>query len=125
MLPSSRVARYSSPVPNHSTTMSGVRSLSPARESSRPLSEDICLGTQSQRNTLREVEAAGVTPAKALILWYTLFVDPLPGRITLMSEVHSARPKALEYIAAAGNMEASEENLKIVSEHRYPRMTPP
>ena len=44
--------------------------------------------------------------AIALILWYTLFVDPLTGPITLTSEVHSAWLKALDYIADAGNMES-------------------
>jgi len=62
---------------------------------------------------------AVVTRAKALIFWYTLFVDPLPGPITLTSEVHSAWLKALDYIANGGNMEALEENIKRVSGHRY------
>ena len=42
--------------------------------------------------------------AKALILCYALFVDPLPGPITLMSEVPGALLKGLNYIANAGNM---------------------
>ena len=67
---------------------------------------------------------AVVTRAKALILWYTLFVDPLPGLITLTSEVHGTWLKALEYITDGGNMEASEENIKIVSGHRYTGRTP-
>jgi len=67
---------------------------------------------------------AVVTRAKALILWYTLFVDPLPGPITLTSEVHGAWLKGLDYIADAGNMEAWEENINIVSGHRYTGMTP-
>ena len=62
--------------------------------------------------------------AKALILWYILFVDPVPGPITLTSEVHGAWLKALDYIADTGNMEASEENIKIVSGHRYTGRTP-
>ena len=73
---------------------------------------------------MRGVEAAVVTRAKALILWYTLVVDPRPGAITLMSEVHGTWLKALDYIADAGNMKASEENKKIVSGHRYTGMTP-
>jgi len=124
VLPSSSVARYSSPLATNSATTSGVRSSSPAGESSTPHSEDIWPGTQSLRNTARGVEAAVVTRAKAPILWYTLFVDPLPGPITLTSEVHGAWLKGLDYIADAGNMEASEENIKIVSGHRYTGMTP-
>jgi len=45
VLPSSRVARYSSPLATHSATTLGVRSSSPAGESSTPHSEDIWLGT--------------------------------------------------------------------------------
>jgi len=104
--------------------MSGVRGSSSAGESSTPHSENIWLGTQSQRNTARAVEAAVVTWAKARILGYTLFVDPLPGPFTLTSEVHGAWLKALDYIADAGNMEGSEENINIVSGHRYTGMTP-
>jgi len=84
---------------------------------STPHSEDIWLGTQSRRNRARGVEAAVVTRAKALILWYTLFVDPLPGPITLKSEVHGAWLKPLDYIADARNIEVSEENIKILSGH--------
>jgi len=90
-----------------------------------PHSEDIWPGTKSRRNTVRGVEATVVTRAKALILWYTLFVDPLPGPITLTSEVQGAWLRALDYIADAGHMEASEENIKTVSGHRYAGMTPP
>jgi len=125
VLPSSSVARYSSPLATHSATTSGVTSSSPAGESNTPHSEDIWPGTQSQRNTARGVEAALVIRAKALILWYTLFVDPLPGPITWTSEIHGAWRKALDYIADARNMEASEENIKILSGHRYTGMTPP
>jgi len=124
VLPSSSIDRYSSPLATHGATTSGVRSSSPASESSTPHSEDIWPGTQSRRNRARGVEAAVVTLAKALILWYTLFVDPLPGPITLTSEVHGAWLKTLDYIADAGNIEASEENIKIVSGHRYTGMTP-
>ena len=66
-----------------------------------------------------------VTQAKALILWYILFVHPLPGPISLTSEVHGAWLKGLDYTDDTGNMEASEENKEIVSGHRYTGMTPP
>jgi len=90
VLPSCSVTRYSSPLATHSATTSGVRSSSPAGESSTPHSQAIWPATQSRRNTARGVEAALVLRAKALILWYTLFVDPLPGPITLTSEIHGA-----------------------------------
>ena len=117
MLPSSRVAQYSSPLGTHSATRSGVISWSLAGESSTPHSEDIWPGTQSRRNKATGVEAAIVTRAKALILWYTIFVDPLPGPITLTSERYGDWLKALDYIADAGKMEVLEENIKIVSGH--------
>jgi len=72
---------------------------------------------------VRGVETAVLTRTKALILLYTRFVEPLPGPITLTSEVHSAWLNALDYIADAEYMEASEENIKIVSGHRYRGMT--
>ena len=45
VLPSSCVARYSSPLATHSATTSGVRSSRPAGQSSTPHSEDIWPGT--------------------------------------------------------------------------------
>ena len=53
--------------------------------------------------------------AKARILWYTLLVNPLPGPVTLTSEVHRAWLEALNHIFNAENMEASEEIIKIVT----------
>jgi len=104
VLPSSSVARYSSLLATYSDTTSGVRSSSPAGHSSTPHSEDIWPGTQSRRNTARGIEAAGATQAKDPILRYPVFVDPLPGPITLTSEVHCAWLEALDYIADAGNI---------------------
>ena len=115
VLLSSSVARYPSPLATHSATTSGDRSSSPAGESSTPHHEHILLNTSSRRNMARGVEAAVVTRAKALILWYTLFVDPLPGPVTLKSQVHRAWLEALDHISDAGNIEASEESIKIVS----------
>jgi len=53
--------------------------------------------------------------AKTLILWYTLFVNPLPAPAVLMSEVHRVWLKALEDISDAGNIEPSVASIKIVS----------
>ena len=64
VLPSSSVARYSSPLATHSATTSGVPSSSPAGESSMPHCDDIWPGTQSRRNTARGVKAALVIPPK-------------------------------------------------------------
>jgi len=125
VLLSSSVARYLSPLVTHSATMSGNRSSSPTGESSMPHHEHFLLNTRSPHNTATRVEAAFVTRAKPLILWYTLLVDPLPGSVTLTSQVHRAWLEALNHISDTGNMEASEESLKIVNEHRYAGMTLP
>ena len=53
--------------------------------------------------------------AKTLILWYTLFVNPLPAPAVLMSKVHGVWLKALEDISDAGNIEPSVASIKIVS----------
>ena len=68
------------------------------------------------------VEAAVVRRAKALILWYTLFVNPLRGPVTLTSQVHRAWLEALHHISDAENMVASEQNIKIVSGRKYKGM---
>ena len=62
--------------------------------------------------------AAVLTRVKALLLWYTLFVFPFSGPITLTSEGQGTGLTPLDYIAHAGNMEAKEENIMIVSGHR-------
>jgi len=53
--------------------------------------------------------------AKTLIVWYTLFVNPLPAPAVLMSEVHRVWLKALEDISDAGNIEPLVASIKIVS----------
>ena len=93
--------------------------MSPAGESSTPHHEDIWLNTPSRRNTGTGVEAAVLTRVKALIPWYTLYVNPLPGPVTLTSQVHCAWLEGLDNISDAENMEASEENIKIVSGRKY------
>ena len=65
------------------------------------------------------VVAAVGTRAKTLILWYTLFVNTLPGPVSLTSQVHRAWLEALNHLSNAENMEASEENIKIVSGRKY------
>ena len=109
---SSSVARYSAALATPSATKSGDRSSSPTGESRTPPNEDIWLNTLSRQNTATGVEAAVVTQAKAPILWYTLFVNPLPGPVTWTSQVHRAWLEALDHISDAENMEASEENSK-------------
>ena len=81
------------------------------------------LNTPSRRNIATGVEAAVLARVKALILWYTLFVDPLPGPVSLTSQVHRAWLEALDHKSDAGDMEAAEEIIKIVSGHRYTGMT--
>ena len=101
------------------------RSSSPASVSSTPHDEQILLNTLSQRNKATGVEAAIVTRAKALIPWYTMFVDALPGPVTMTSQVHRAWLEALDHISYAGDMEVAEESKKIVSGQRYTEMTLP
>jgi len=60
-------------------------------------------------------EAGIIVRAKTLILWYTLFVNPLPAPSVLMSEVHRVWLRALENISNAGNIEPSVASIKIVS----------
>ena len=120
---SSSVARYLALLATHSTTMSRDRSSSPACESSTPHQEDIWLNTPSRRNTAAGAVAAVVTRAKALILWYTLFVNPLPGPVTLTSQVHRAWLEPLDHISNAENKEVSEGNIEIVRERKYKGMS--
>jgi len=73
-------------------------------------SENIWPAAQSRRNTAGGVTTVFLTRVKVLIVWYTLFVDPLSSLITLMSETDRAWLTALDYIADAGIMNALEEN---------------
>ena len=109
--------RYSSPLTTHSSTTSGVRSSSPAGESTTPRYQHIWPDVISWRNTASRAQAAIVARAKVLILRYTLFVDPLPGVVALTAEVHRVWLQALMEISDAGQIEPSEESIKVVSGH--------
>ena len=50
-----------------------------------------------------------------LMLRCTLFDDPLPNAVTLISQVYILWGKALDEISDAGNIEPSEESVKQVS----------
>ena len=115
---SSSITRYSAPQATPSITTLRDRGSSPAGESSTPHYVHIWLNTPSRRNIATGVEVAEVIRVKAFILSYTLFVNQLPGPVTLMSQVHRAWLQALDHISNAGNMEPSEENIKIVSGRR-------
>jgi len=65
-----------------------------------------------------EAEAAIVARAKGLILLYTLFDKPLLGPVALTTQVHRMWLQALNHISDAGNIEASEESVKLVSRHQ-------
>jgi len=113
---SSSVLRYSSPLATHSPTTSGVRSSSPPSHPNNQQQEHhIWPDTNSWGNTATRAQAAVIVRAKTLILWYTLFVNPLPAPAVLMSEVHHVWLKALEDISDAGNIEPSVASIKIVS----------
>jgi len=113
---SSSVPPYSSPLATHSATTSAVRSSSPPGDRSTPRHEHILPGTKSRRNIAIGAEADVITRAKILILSYTLFVNPIPAPASLVSEVHRSWLKGLDDISDAGNIEASDASLKLVSQ---------
>jgi len=113
---SSSVPPYSSPLATHSPTTSAVRSLSPPSHPNNQQHEHrISPDTNSRRNTATWAEAAAIVRAKTYILWYTMFVNPLPAPAVLMSEVHRVWLKAPKDIPNAGNIELSVASIKIVS----------
>jgi len=63
-------------------------------------------------------EGAVVARAKGLILLYILFDEPLPGPVALTTHVHRVWLQALNHISDAGNIEPSEECVKVVSRHQ-------
>jgi len=80
--------------------------------------EHIWPETNSRRNTARGAEGAVVAQAKGLILLYTHFDEPLPGPVALTTQVHRVWLQALNHISDTGNIEASEESVKLVSRHQ-------
>jgi len=113
---SSSVAPDSPPLATHSPTTSGVRSSCPPSHPNNQQHEDHRWpDTNSQRNTAPGAEAAVIVRAKTPLLWYTLFVNPLPAPSVLMSEVHRVWLKALEDISDAGNIEPWVQSTKKVS----------
>jgi len=113
---SSSVPPYSSPLATHSPTTSGVLSSSPPRyPNNQQRKHHIWPDTNSRRNRATGAEAAVILRAKTLIIWYTLFVNPLPAPAVLMSEVHRVWLKAREDTSDAGNIEPSVASIKIVS----------
>jgi len=113
---SSSLPPYSLPLATHSPTTSGVRSSTPPTHPNNQQQEHhIWPDTNSRRNTATGAEAAVIVQAKTLILWYTLFVNPLPAPAVLMSEVHHVWMKALEDISDPGNIEPSVTSIKIIS----------
>jgi len=80
--------------------------------------EHIWPETSSQRNTALEAAGALVARAKGLILVYTLSDEPLPEPLVLTTQVHSVWLQALNHVSDAGNIEASQESVKLVSRHQ-------
>ena len=111
----SGVSHYSSPLATPRTTTLVVRCSSPPGDQSTPRHEHIWPDTNSRRNTATSAEAAVVARAKGPFLLYTLFDEPLPGPVALMTEVHRVWLQALNHISDTGNIEASEESVKLVS----------
>ena len=112
---SSNLSQYPSPLATHSATTSGVSSSTPSGDRSPPRHGHIWPDINSRRNTATGAEGAVVVAAKALILRYTLFDEPLPGPVVLTAQVHQVWLQALNQISRAGNIEASEESVKLVS----------
>jgi len=113
--PSSSVARYSSPLRVHGTTMSGIRSSSPPGEPSTRGTVSVRHVIDSRRNTVRGVEGEIVGVANDLMLQYTLYVNPPPNPLALTSDVHSVWSHAHDEIADAGNIEPLSKSIDIVS----------
>ena len=61
-----------------------------------------------------EGEILGV--AKNLMLQYTIYINPLPNPVALISEVHSVWSDAQDQITDAGNIEPSWKSIDIVSQ---------
>jgi len=114
--PSSSVARYSSPLGIPSTTTSGIRSSSPLGEKSTRGTVSVPHVINSRRKTVTGVEGEILGLAKDLMLQYTLYLNPLPNLVALMSEVHSVWSSAQDDIAYAGNIELSSNSIDIVSQ---------
>jgi len=113
----SGVSRYSS-MATHRATTSAVQRSSPRGEQGMPGHEHIWPETNSRCNTAMGAERGVVGRAKGLILLYTLFHEPLPGPVALTTQVHSVWLQGLNHISDAGNIEASEESVKLVSRHQ-------
>jgi len=65
-----------------------------------------------------EGEIPGV--AKDVMLQYTLYVNPLPNPVALMTEVHSVWSLAQDEVADAGNIEPSSKSIDIVNQRSQP-----
>jgi len=115
--PSSSIAQYSSPLGVPSTRMSGIRSSSPPGELTTRGTVSVRHVSNSRRNTVTGVEGEIQGIAKDLMLQYTLYINPLPNPVALMSEVHSVCSRVQDEITDAGNIEPSSKSIHIVS-HR-------
>jgi len=113
----SGVSRYAS-IATHRATTSAVRRSSPRGKQGMLGLEHIWPETNSRRNTAMRAEGAIVARVKGLILRYTLFDEPLQGPVALTTQVHRVWLQALNHISNAGNIEASEESVKLVSRYQ-------
>ena len=52
---------------------------------------------------------------KALMTWYTLFEDPLPNAVVLISEVHTIWDEAVARVADSEYIAPTDGCLKVVS----------
>jgi len=99
-------------------TTSAVRRSSLRGEEGMPGHAHTWPETNSRRNTAMGAEGAVVARAKRCILLYTLFDEPLPRPVALTTQVQRVWLQALNNISNAGNVEASEESVKVASRHQ-------
>ncbi|PUU79715.1 hypothetical protein B9Z19DRAFT_1124812 [Tuber borchii] len=95
-------------------TTSGVSNSSPRSEPGIPSYGRIGPAIDSQRNTVIWAEGAILGKAKALMLRYTRFDNPLPNAVALTSQVYTVWSKVQDTISDAGYIDPSEENLNLL-----------
>jgi len=102
----------------HIATTTAVGCSSPQVEQGMPGHEHIWPLTNSRRNTAMGPAGPVIALRKGLIVPYTLFDEPLPGPVALTPQVHRVWLQALNHISDAGNIEVSDESLKLVSRYQ-------
>jgi len=95
---------YWSLLATHSSTTSGVRSLSLVGEQGIHRLELSSPPTDSRPNTVTRAEATILDQVMALILSYTLVDNPLPNLVAFTSQIYRVWGKWLDRISDAVNV---------------------